>query len=78
VIIDGYVRVSQVAGREGDSFMSPRVQREQLEAWAERNGASLAHVFEELDESGGRADRPLLEAAIKRVEDGDTDGVGGE
>jgi DNA invertase Pin-like site-specific DNA recombinase len=32
-------------------------------------------MFEELDESGGRADRPLLEETIARVERGDLQGV---
>jgi hypothetical protein len=27
----GYIRVSRVAGREGDSFISPGVQRERIE-----------------------------------------------
>jgi site-specific DNA recombinase len=75
VIVDGYIRVSQVAGRSGDSFISPAVQREQIETWAKRRGVLIAHVFEELDESGGRTDRPLLEQAIRRVERGESDGL---
>jgi site-specific DNA recombinase len=75
VLVDGYVRVSQVAGRGGLSFISPSVQREQIEAWAKLNSAQLAQVFEELDESGARADRPLLEEAVRRVETGISDGV---
>jgi site-specific DNA recombinase len=75
VIVDGYVRVSQIAGREGESFISPAVQREQIERWALRTGAFVAHVFEELDESGARSDRPLLDRAITRVENRETDGV---
>jgi DNA invertase Pin-like site-specific DNA recombinase len=76
VIVDGYVRVSQVAGRSGESFMSPSVQRAQIEAWAGRTGALVAQVFEEFDESGARGDRPLLEAAIKRCEAGETGALG--
>ena len=51
------------------------VQREQIVAWARLQGAIVGQVFEELDESGARADRPLLEAAIKRVETGTSDGI---
>src|SRR5438445_2774944 len=29
--VDGYVRVSRVAGREGESFISPSLQREQID-----------------------------------------------
>jgi DNA invertase Pin-like site-specific DNA recombinase len=75
VIVDGYVRVSQVAGRSGERFISPAVQREQIERWAAGHGALIAHVFEELDESGGRPDRPLLQEAIARVERGDSGGI---
>jgi site-specific DNA recombinase len=75
MVLDGYVRVSQVRGRKGDRFISPAVQREQIEAWTSSHNAILGEVFEELDQSGGRADRPLLMAAIERVESGESDGL---
>jgi DNA invertase Pin-like site-specific DNA recombinase len=75
MVLDGYVRVSQVQGRSGERFMSPVVQREQIERWAELRGAFIGHVFEELDESGGRRDRALLMQAVKRVERGESDGL---
>ena len=75
VIIDGYVRVSQVGGRAGDSFISPSLQREQIEAWAKSRRVQIATVFERLEESGARADRPMLINALGRVEAGLTDGI---
>jgi DNA invertase Pin-like site-specific DNA recombinase len=75
MIVDGYVRVSRVGGRSGERFMSPAVQREEIERWARVHGALVARVFEELDESGGRPDRPLLKEAIERVECGDSNGL---
>jgi DNA invertase Pin-like site-specific DNA recombinase len=75
MIIDGYVRVSQVRGRSGESFLSPSTQREQIESWARQRGALIAEVFEELDESGGRLDRPLLEKATCRIERGESEGL---
>jgi Resolvase, N terminal domain len=71
----GYVRVSDVAGRSGASFISPGVQRERIAAWCSLYDAHLQDVAEELDESGGRADRPLLLKAIERVERGLSDGI---
>ena len=62
-------------GREGESFISPLVQREQIVGWAAGRGAAIASVFEEFEESGARADRPLLMQAISRVESGLTDGI---
>jgi len=75
MIIDGYVRVSQVRGRGGDSFISPVVQREQIEAWAALNGSSVGVMFKELDRSGGSWERPMLAEAIDRVERGLSDGI---
>jgi DNA invertase Pin-like site-specific DNA recombinase len=75
IVVDGYIRVSQVAGRGGENFISPSVQREQIEVWAKLNRAALGRVFEELDESGARSDRPMLMEAIERVERGETQGI---
>jgi hypothetical protein len=58
VVLDGYVRVSQVRGRAGERFISPAVPRDQIEGWVRLRGARLGEVFEELDESGrGRTGR---------------------
>src|SRR5688572_2403673 len=75
VRVDGYVRVSRVGKRRGPRFISPSVQREAIEQWAARQGFQLLEVFEELDESGARADRPLLEQAIRRIEAGASAGM---
>jgi DNA invertase Pin-like site-specific DNA recombinase len=75
MLIDGYIRVSQVRGRSGASFISPAVQRERIESWARLQGAVLGEVFEELDESGARKDRPLLIEALRRVESGESQGL---
>jgi DNA invertase Pin-like site-specific DNA recombinase len=71
----GYVRVSRVGGRAGDSFISPAQQRDRITAWAAAYGHQLVDVHEELDESGARVDRPKLLAAIKAIEDGQADGI---
>lgn len=73
--VDGYIRVSRVAGREGDSFISPDVQREQIENWCALSGAELREVHTDLDMSGARADRPGLLAALERVERGESEGI---
>jgi site-specific DNA recombinase len=31
---DGYIRVSRRGGREGESFISPQVQRQKIADWA--------------------------------------------
>ncbi|MEJ7892939.1 MAG: recombinase family protein [Solirubrobacteraceae bacterium] len=75
MLIDAYVRVSQVAGRSGASLISPTLQRERIERWAKLHGASISTVHEELDQSSARADRPMLMEALHRVEAGEIDGI---
>jgi site-specific DNA recombinase len=73
--LDGYVRVSRVAGRAGDAFISPGEQKERVRAWAKAQGHSIAKWHEDLDQPGSKADRPGLNAAMKRIEDGGTGGL---
>lgn len=73
--VDGYVRVSQVGKRRGPRFISPDVQREAILQWATNRGVEVLHVFEELDASGAQCDRPLLEAALQRIERGLSGGL---
>jgi site-specific DNA recombinase len=73
--VDGYVRVSKVAGRSGPSFISPKVQREQIESWARFKDARLLEVHVDLDESGRKLDRPGLQHALERVEAGESEGI---
>ena len=46
--LDGYVRVSRVAGRSGDAFISPGEQKERVRAWAKSQGHSIAKWHEDL------------------------------
>jgi DNA invertase Pin-like site-specific DNA recombinase len=75
VVLDGYVRVSQLRGRGGERFISPALQREQIEGWIGLRGAGLGAVFEELDVPGAGRERPLLERALARIEAGESDGL---
>jgi DNA invertase Pin-like site-specific DNA recombinase len=73
--MDAYCRVSRVAGRSGESFISVDVQRSQIEAWAKLRGVEIAAWHEDLDQSGGKLDRPGLNALLARIESGQTGGV---
>jgi site-specific DNA recombinase len=68
----GIIRVSRVAGRSGQSFVSPTEQRERIEAECAREGLELIDVREELDVSGGTPldRRDGLRAAVEAVEAG--------
>lgn len=71
----GIVRVSQVKGREGESFASPAQQRERLVSACERDDLHLVKVLEELDVSGGKPldERPGLREAVAAVEAGEAE-----
>jgi len=71
----GYVRVSRVNGREGESFISPDLQREKIDGWAKLKGIEVVYVEPDLDESGGSQDRPGLQKAVEMVEAGEVDGI---
>jgi DNA invertase Pin-like site-specific DNA recombinase len=73
--VDAYIRVSRVSGREGDSFISPDLQRESIGRVCAREGLKVVLWHEELDASGGDATRPLWNDAISRVEEGLTKGI---
>jgi DNA invertase Pin-like site-specific DNA recombinase len=73
--LDGYVRVSRVGGREGDSFISPEVQHEQIERWAALRDVEIAAWHTDLDQSGGKLRRPGLDAMMERIRSGETGGI---
>jgi DNA invertase Pin-like site-specific DNA recombinase len=67
----GYIRVSQVGGREGDSFLSPELQREKIEAWAAYRGFTIAGWYIDLDRpaSKGAPPRPEFERMMADARD---------
>ncbi len=71
----GIVRVSRVAGRTGEQFVSPSEQRTRVEEACARDGLQLVETLEELDVSGGAAlaKRPGLRRAVEMVEAGEAD-----
>jgi site-specific DNA recombinase len=73
--LDAYIRVSKVGGRSGESFISPDVQRAQIERWAQAHEHTLTWHEPELDVSGGTMRRPIFDQIMQRIRDGETDGV---
>lgn len=73
--MDGYVRVSKRMGREGPGYISPKVQREAIERWADYRGIKIVKWHIDEDHSGGTQDRPGIREAISRVEAGQTEGI---
>ncbi|MGN6256610.1 MAG: recombinase family protein [Solirubrobacterales bacterium] len=73
--LDGYIRVSRVAGRSGDGFISPEEQKKRVKAWATAQGHQIVKWHPELDQPGSKVDRPKLQQAMRRVESGATGGI---
>lgn len=71
----GYVRVSKVGAREGDSFVSPAEQRERIAALATAGGHTVVEWVEDLDQSGSTMRRPGIERAMRLVETGEAQGI---
>jgi site-specific DNA recombinase len=74
-VADGYIRVSRRGGREGESFISPDVQREKIVRWAEAHGVEIVQWWEEFDQSGAKLERPMFQEALARCERGETGGI---
>jgi site-specific DNA recombinase len=72
---DGYVRVSRRAGREGESFIAPEVQRQKIAGWAELHDVEIVEWWEEIDQSGAKLQRPMFQQALARCEAGETGGI---
>jgi site-specific DNA recombinase len=64
----GYVRISDVRGREGQSFQSPEQQEGCIRDYAKAQGWRVAHVYTDLNVSGGTMIRQGIAAALAGVE----------
>jgi site-specific DNA recombinase len=71
----GYTRVSDVNGRVGESFISEAVQVEKITAYGSVHGHEIIDLVSDLDESGGKMDRPGMSQVLAMIEGGEADGV---
>jgi site-specific DNA recombinase len=73
---DGYIRVSDVKGRNGERFLSPEIQRDTIKRLAVAKGVELGEIVQELDVSGGKKiEERELGRLVERVERGESGGV---
>jgi len=72
--VDIYIRVSRVGGRE--HLISPAEQERRARTLAHERGLTVGRVLPpDLDESGGKLERPGLQEALRRVESGESGGI---
>jgi DNA invertase Pin-like site-specific DNA recombinase len=72
---DGYIRVSRVGDRSGESYISPTTQEKAIRDWAQRRGERLEFNPPEENVSGGTMDRPILNAIMERIRRGESKGI---
>jgi DNA invertase Pin-like site-specific DNA recombinase len=70
----GYRRVSRVGDRD-ETLISPDLQAAEIERYAAGRNLTVEMLEPELDVSGGKAIRPILEEVIAGIEGGRYDGV---
>jgi len=76
VAIDGYIKVSDVGGREGERYAAPSQQRKAIEEAAQRISEPLGEVVIEEDVSGAkRAEDRGLGYLLDRCERGESSGI---
>ena len=73
--LDIYVRVSDVKGRSGESFISPKDQEDRCRAALLSRGLAAGGVFTDLDVSGGTMVRPEFLKIRKRIHEGHSGGI---
>lgn len=71
----GYIRVSKVGGRAGETFIAPSVQRDSIEHYAAARGHEVSDWIEDLDQPGTRYERPGFQRALEAIERGEADGL---
>jgi DNA invertase Pin-like site-specific DNA recombinase len=75
-MFDVYIRVSRVGDRVDENLRSPEQQEAAARVWAARHGVDVDEVVEEVDVSGGMAvEERALERLVRKVEDGDSEGI---
>lgn len=69
----GLIRVSHVGERKGEHFVSPREQRQSIEAVCQRENLNPVAILEEMNVSGGKDidRRPGLSRALGMIERGE-------
>lgn len=75
-IMDGYIRVSQRGDRDGESYRSPEIQRDEIQRWANNNGVTIGKIVVDEDVSGAKpVEERGLGELIRRAEEGVSGGV---
>lgn len=70
----GYIRVSRV-GNRSETLISPELQEREINRWKTGREVELRMLEPELDQSGAKDERPILQAEIELIAQGLSDGI---
>ena len=70
--LDEYIRVSRYSAGER---LSPDMQHKLNAGYAKLHGHRIARRFDDLDQTGAKADRPGFQKILERIEAGQADGM---
>src|SRR3954451_10707646 len=73
--VDGYIRVSRVGDRSGESYISPELQRRAIEVWAAERAVEVIFHEPEENASGGTMDRPVFNRLMERIRTRESGGL---
>jgi DNA invertase Pin-like site-specific DNA recombinase len=75
--LGSYMRVSRMGARQegAEGFHSTDFAREDVSAWAERHGHEIVRYFQDLNQSGGKFNRPAFNEVLQAIEAGEIDGL---
>ena len=75
-MFEGYIRVSRVGGRDGaDSFISPEEQSAKIAEFAAATNVDVRMNEPELDSTGSKLKRPILDGIMERILSGQSEGL---
>lgn len=71
----GYIRVSRIGDRSGESYISPDIQQQSIHQWAKQRKANVVFFPPEENVSGGTMDRPIFNEVLAKITSGELGGI---
>ena len=72
---EGYIRVSRVGDRAGESYISPTLQERAIRSWAASKKIGVEVRAPEENVSGAQMDRPIFNEVMGRIRRGESRGI---
>lgn len=73
--VAGYIRVSRIGDRTGESYQTVEVQKKTIEQWAKAKDLRVVFFEPEENVSGGSMNRPILNEVMAKIASGELGGI---